>query len=264
MVNGGVVKAWSVRQEEFMIPELYLSLTMSCFNVYVISICTLSNLHFVCVYVCVFYNPLGVSLCHQIRDPDQHAFEAGRTSVKLIVPLHLRPALFFWGNNLSVGIQGRVWKEEGIAMILCSWKILWSSSDFLLWIWADAPVPAQVAECFMGGGMQHQSKCNYFRQPLTLAHSFSLVSAQTRTHRHTCSNGLVTWWQKTELISTRWCLWVLPFHFFSPHLLVFPPPLLSSSPESHVGCNYKHGFGESVVLFKKRWHCKTFVLLNMF
>lgn len=75
----------------------------------------LIDITFVCVcvvYACVFYNPWGVSLCHQIRDSDQHAFEARRTSVKLIVPLHLRPALFFWGNNLSAAIKGRVWKEE--------------------------------------------------------------------------------------------------------------------------------------------------------
>lgn len=151
---------------------------------------TLCLIYTLCV--CVFYNPWGVSLCHQIRDSDQHTFEAGRTSVKLIVPLHLRPALFFWGNNLSVGIQGRVWKEEGIAMILRSWEILWSSSDFLLWIWPDAPVPTQVTECFLWGGMQHQSKCNCFRQSLTLTYSFSLVSTHRSTVRHTCSNGPVT------------------------------------------------------------------------
>lgn len=171
------------------------------------------------VWVCVFYNLRGVSLCHQIRDSDQHAFEAGRTGVKLIVPLHLRPALFFWGNNLSAGIQGRVWKEEGIATIRRSWEILWSSSDFLLRIWADALFsPAQVtdSECFTGGGVQHQSKCFCFRS-LTL--SFS------------------QWWHGG--------MCYLFFHlFFSPHLLSPAQPTFLS----YVVGNYEHGCGVSAAL----------------
>lgn len=87
------------RQEEFMILEFYLCLKVSCFIAVWLAF-TLFNFHFVCECVCVFYNPWGVSPCHQILDSEQHAFEAGTTSVKLIVPLHLRPALFFWANNL--------------------------------------------------------------------------------------------------------------------------------------------------------------------
>lgn len=99
IVNWIALKVWPVRQEEFMILEFYLCLKVSCF-ISVWLAFTLFNFHFVCECVCVFYNPWGVSPCHQILDSEQHAFEAGTTSVKLIVPLHLRPALFFWGNNL--------------------------------------------------------------------------------------------------------------------------------------------------------------------
>lgn len=47
------------------------------------------NLHFVSACACIFYKPLGMSLCHQIWDIDQHAFERRRTSMKWIVPVHL-------------------------------------------------------------------------------------------------------------------------------------------------------------------------------
>lgn len=99
IVNWIALKVWPVRQEEFMILEFYLCLKVSCFIAVWLAF-TLFNFHFVCECVCVFYNPWGVSPCHQILDSEQHAFEAGTTSVKLIVPLHLRPALFFWANNL--------------------------------------------------------------------------------------------------------------------------------------------------------------------
>lgn len=36
----------------------------------------------------------------QISDSNQHTIETGLTSVKLIVPLHVRPAFFFWESNL--------------------------------------------------------------------------------------------------------------------------------------------------------------------
>lgn len=135
MVNDAAIKVRQVRQEEFMIPEFVcvkmgLVLSVCVISIYAVGFtCCLWEL---CVCVCVFYKPSGVLLCHQIQDSGQHAFEEGRTSVKLIVPLHIRPACSFWGNTLSAGIQGNVWKEEGIATIWCSWEILWSTSDFLL------------------------------------------------------------------------------------------------------------------------------------
>lgn len=263
MVNGAAMKVRPVRQGEFMIPEFYLCLKMSCFHVCVISIYTKCLIYILSVCVCVFYNPRGVSLCHQIRDSDQHAFEAGRTSVKLIVPLHLRPALFFWGNNLSAGIQRRVWKEEGTATICRPWEILWSSSDFLLWIWADAPVPLPNNRLWVFHRRRNATsvKVQLF-QSLTLALSFSLVSALRRT----LSSSPVTLWQE-ELTSTTWCLWVLPFPFFSPHLLSSPLPLHPCSPpppRTMLAVITNMALGNQQSFYMKWWHCKTFGLLNMF
>lgn len=93
-VDEAARRAWPVRREEFMMKFLFVwadVLFYSC----LISMWTVTFTYGACVCVGVFYSPRRVSLCHEIRNLDQHGFEAGRTSVKLIVPLHLRPALVF-------------------------------------------------------------------------------------------------------------------------------------------------------------------------
>lgn len=77
--QSGVKILWSLR---------FPCLKVSCFMSLRLSL-TEFNLHFVCACACMFYKPLGMSLCYQIWDIDQHAFERGRTSMKWIVPVHL-------------------------------------------------------------------------------------------------------------------------------------------------------------------------------
>ena len=222
MVNGAAAKVRPVKREDF-----HPCLKMSCFYVCVITIYTKCLIYILSVHArecvfCVFYNPRGVSLCHQIRDSDQHAFEAGRTSVKLIVPLRLRPALFFWGNNLSAGIQGRAWEEEGTATICRSWEILWSSSDFLLWIWADAPDPPTSNRLGVFHRMRHQSKCNRFSPSICV---FSPSFLHTRTLRHTRSS-----WSSETVAESRIDLPLGPYLLPSSLLTSSLIPCLSTPP----------------------------------
>lgn len=51
----------------------------------------------------------------QISDSNQHTIETGLTSVKLIVPLHVRPAFFFWESNLLLYVA---WEQYSLSAVL--------------------------------------------------------------------------------------------------------------------------------------------------
>lgn len=67
----------------------------------------------------------------QISDSNQHTIETGLTSVKLIVPLHVRPAFFFWESNLLLCVaweQYRFGAMLGVAFLVFVFSLIFARS----------------------------------------------------------------------------------------------------------------------------------------
>lgn len=82
----------------------------------------------------------------------------------------------FVGCHKREGMKG-----GGRATIWRSWEILWSSSDFLLWIWADAPVSRSSNTV----SISQEAECNISQSAIasdTPAFSFFLFSAHPDRH----------------------------------------------------------------------------------
>ena len=63
----------------------------------------------------------------QISDSNQHTIGTGLTSVKLIVPLHVRPAFFFWESNLLLCVA---WEQYDLsAMLGVAFLVFFSPQD---------------------------------------------------------------------------------------------------------------------------------------
>lgn len=144
-------------------------------------------------------------------------------------------------------------------MIWNSWEILWSSSDFLLWIWADTRFPRPRNRLWVFHGRQNAKSVNVQQTlQLTLCSLNCFPHLCTPTHRHMQYISSDTVAESRNNFNH-----MMPRGPNSTLFFVSSPPhssLLSSPPSrSHVGCNYEHGCRESVVLFF--WHCKMSVLV---
>lgn len=196
----------------------------------------------------------GASFRFETPDSDQHAFEARRTSMKLIVLLHLRAALFYWGNNLSACVQGRKERQRGLwtfSQRFCdvfSCCGIWLTHLFLTHI---------QTECLNGGLIQHQSELSKFQTPYILSRFL---------HR----KRQLLYWPTDFVVGNRInlkCLtpWGFASFLFLPlprlllsiHPLPFPPPWVVFALITNMA------LGESMPLHIKSWSCKTLLFLNM-